>query len=57
MFNAWLTSSFQHYIVDISLDKIEENGGVEFTGIPEGIPSMAEYLADYCAVTVRTDNF
>lgn len=46
--------SCQHYIVDISSDKIGENGGLEFTGIPEGVPSLTEYLADYCAITVRT---
>ncbi|KAH6780153.1 acyl-CoA dehydrogenase-like protein [Perilla frutescens var. hirtella] len=40
-----------HYIVDISLDKVGKNGGLEFTGIPEGIPSLAEYLVEYCAVT------
>ncbi|KAL0323434.1 UNVERIFIED_CONTAM: putative acyl-CoA dehydrogenase IBR3 [Sesamum angustifolium] len=38
-----------HYVVDISLDKVEKNGGLELTGIPEGVPSLAEYLADYCA--------
>lgn len=48
------TVSCQHYIVDISLDKVEKNGGLEFTGIPEGIPTLAEYLAEYCATTVRT---
>lgn len=50
--------SCQHYIVDISLDKVEKNEGLELTGIPEGVPSLAEYLADYCASTVRTlDDF
>lgn len=44
----------QHYVVDISLDKVEQNDGLEFTGIPEGVPTLAEYLAEYCAVTVRT---
>ncbi|KAK6146188.1 hypothetical protein DH2020_020057 [Rehmannia glutinosa] len=41
--------SCMHYIVDISLDKVEKNGGLELTGIPEGVPSLADYLADYCA--------
>ncbi|KAG6396334.1 hypothetical protein SASPL_142482 [Salvia splendens] len=40
-----------HYVLDISLDKVENNGGLEFTGIPEGVPTLAEYLAEYCAVT------
>ncbi|KAL1539114.1 putative acyl-CoA dehydrogenase ibr3 [Salvia divinorum] len=40
-----------HYVMDISLDKVENNGGLEFTGIPEGVPTLAEYLAEYCAVT------
>ncbi|KAI3459252.1 hypothetical protein Pfo_015915 [Paulownia fortunei] len=38
-----------HYIVDISLDKVEKNEGLELAGIPDGVPSLAEYLADYCA--------
>ncbi|KAL6526505.1 putative acyl-CoA dehydrogenase ibr3 [Orobanche gracilis] len=38
-----------HYFVDISLDKVEKYGGLELAGIPEGIPSLADYLADYCA--------
>ncbi|GER27674.1 acyl-CoA dehydrogenase-related [Striga asiatica] len=41
--------SCMHYIVDISLDKVEKNGGLEFTGLPDGVPSLPEYLADYCA--------
>ncbi|KAK4477839.1 hypothetical protein RD792_017102 [Penstemon davidsonii] len=40
-----------HYIVDISLDKVEQNGGLELSGIPEGVPSLAKYLGDYCAAT------
>ncbi|PIN12046.1 putative acyl-CoA dehydrogenase [Handroanthus impetiginosus] len=38
-----------HYIVDISLDKVKKNEGLESTGIPQGVPSMVEYLKDYCA--------
>lgn len=49
-----LSVTCQHYIVDISLDRVEKNGGLEFTEIPEGIPTLAEYLAEYCAITVRT---
>ncbi|CAI9779745.1 unnamed protein product [Fraxinus pennsylvanica] len=38
-----------HYIVDIALDEEQESGGLELTGIPEGVPSLAEYLAYYCS--------
>ncbi|CAA3030184.1 probable acyl- dehydrogenase IBR3 [Olea europaea subsp. europaea] len=38
-----------HYIVNIALDEVQENGGLELTGIPEGVPSLAEYLAYYCS--------
>ncbi|KAL7080901.1 hypothetical protein ACP275_14G006900 [Erythranthe tilingii] len=38
-----------HYIVDISSDEVKKNEGLEFSGIPEGVPSLAEYLAEYCA--------
>ncbi|XP_021721549.1 probable acyl-CoA dehydrogenase IBR3 [Chenopodium quinoa] len=38
-----------HYVVDYSIDKIGQDKGLEETGIPEGIPSMAEYLAEYCS--------
>ncbi|XP_057539545.1 probable acyl-CoA dehydrogenase IBR3 [Amaranthus tricolor] len=37
------------YVVDASIDKIGQDKGLEETGIPEGIPSMAEYVADYCS--------
>lgn len=51
---AYLSFSCQHYIVDISLDKAEKNEGLELIGIPEGVPSLADYVADYCAASVRT---
>ncbi|GAB2295238.1 Putative acyl-CoA dehydrogenase ibr3 [Dionaea muscipula] len=38
-----------HYIVDARLDKVGQNKGLEETGIPKGIPSMAQYLAEYCS--------
>ncbi|KAL3641914.1 putative acyl-CoA dehydrogenase ibr3 [Castilleja foliolosa] len=41
--------SCMHYIVDISLDEVKKNGGHELIGIPEGAPSLEQYLADYCA--------
>ncbi|KAJ7955141.1 acyl-CoA dehydrogenase-related [Quillaja saponaria] len=34
------------YIADIATEKVQE--GFELTGIPEGIPSQAQYLAEYC---------
>ncbi|XP_057957891.1 probable acyl-CoA dehydrogenase IBR3 [Malania oleifera] len=37
-----------HYNVDIEIDKPQVEG-LELTGIPEGIPSQAEYLAEYCS--------
>lgn len=40
-----------HYLVDIDLDKVQENEGLEVSGIPEGIPSLPEYLADYCSAS------
>lgn len=36
------------YLVDVNLDHPQLGTGFEFTGIPEGIPSQAEYLAEYC---------
>ncbi|WOL11810.1 hypothetical protein Cni_G20574 [Canna indica] len=41
------------YLVDSSLGEQESYGGLEFSGIPEGIPSMAEYLALYCSAAGR----
>ncbi|GLU08415.1 hypothetical protein SLE2022_253290 [Rubroshorea leprosula] len=37
------------YITEISLEKEQLGKGLEVVGIPEGIPSQAEYLAEYCA--------
>ncbi|XP_017222928.1 probable acyl-CoA dehydrogenase IBR3 isoform X1 [Daucus carota subsp. sativus] len=39
-----------HYLVDVDVDKLQ-NEGIEATGIPEGIPSLPEYLADYCSAS------
>ncbi|KAG8372927.1 hypothetical protein BUALT_Bualt12G0118000 [Buddleja alternifolia] len=44
--------SCMHYIVDISLDEVSKNQGLEMT-VPEGVPSLAEYLADYCSAAGR----
>ncbi|CAA2997245.1 probable acyl- dehydrogenase IBR3 [Olea europaea subsp. europaea] len=38
-----------YYIVDIALDEVQDNGGLELTEIPNGVPSLAEYLAYYCS--------
>ncbi|GMY27793.1 probable acyl-CoA dehydrogenase IBR3 [Fagus crenata] len=37
-----------HYIVGIGLGDGQHPDGMELAGIPEGIPSQAEYLAEYC---------
>ncbi|OVA02616.1 Aminoglycoside phosphotransferase [Macleaya cordata] len=39
------------YILDVTNDNAESYDGFEVTGIPQGIPSLAEYLAEYCSVT------
>ncbi|KAG0502639.1 hypothetical protein HPP92_002711 [Vanilla planifolia] len=36
------------YVVDLKLSEDGPYGGFELTGRPEGIPSLPEYLADYC---------
>ncbi|KAG7995964.1 hypothetical protein I3843_01G136800 [Carya illinoinensis] len=42
-----------HYIVDTDLGKAQPNQGMELTGTPEGIPSQAEFLAEYCSAARR----
>ncbi|XP_058212506.1 probable acyl-CoA dehydrogenase IBR3 isoform X3 [Rhododendron vialii] len=37
------------YIVDAGLGKVQQDEGLEATGIPEGIPTQSEFLADYCS--------
>lgn len=37
------------YVVDSAPEKLGQDEGLEESGIPEGIPSMAEYVAEYCA--------
>ncbi|MCL7022889.1 hypothetical protein MKW94_025661 [Papaver nudicaule] len=39
------------YIMDLTDDNTESPDGFETTGIPDGIPSLAEYLAEYCSLT------
>jgi len=43
-------SSWKPYIADIGPEKVHE--GIEHFGLPEGIPSLPEYLADYCSLAV-----
>ena len=49
-----IISSFpwQHYIVGIGLGDGQHGDGMELAGIPEGIPSQAEYLAEYCHAAI-----
>ncbi|KAF9673266.1 hypothetical protein SADUNF_Sadunf10G0006400 [Salix dunnii] len=39
------------YIVDVNLENQQVGKGFELTRIPEGIPSQAEYLAEYCSAS------
>ncbi|KAI5581074.1 hypothetical protein POPTR_008G219000v4 [Populus trichocarpa] len=39
------------YNVDINLENQQAGKGFELTGIPEGIPSQAEFLAEYCSAS------
>ncbi|XP_026422063.1 probable acyl-CoA dehydrogenase IBR3 [Papaver somniferum] len=39
------------YVMDVTDDNSESPGGFETTGIPDGIPSLAEFLAEYCSLT------
>lgn len=41
--------SCMNYIVEISPQGTDTDDGFEYAGAPEGIPSMAEYLAYYCS--------
>ncbi|KAJ8766424.1 hypothetical protein K2173_022483 [Erythroxylum novogranatense] len=43
--------SCMHYNVDVDISKEQMGKGLEVTGIPEGIPSLAEYLAEYCSAS------
>ncbi|KAL3505695.1 hypothetical protein ACH5RR_031077 [Cinchona calisaya] len=43
-----------HYIANVaSGDDVEENAGFELTNFPDGVPSLAEYLSDYCSAAGR----
>ncbi|XP_055818339.1 probable acyl-CoA dehydrogenase IBR3 isoform X2 [Solanum dulcamara] len=41
------------YIVNIASESIEENNGFELTSYPDGVPSLSNYLRDYCSATGR----
>uniref|UniRef100_A0A0D9X2W2 Acyl-CoA dehydrogenase family member 11 n=1 Tax=Leersia perrieri TaxID=77586 RepID=A0A0D9X2W2_9ORYZ len=40
------------YIIDASSDSYSY-GGFEYTGVPDGIPSLEEYLTVYCSISAR----
>nr|GMD33261.1 probable acyl-CoA dehydrogenase IBR3 [Ipomoea batatas] len=42
-----------NYIVNIASMNLEENDGFELKSFPEGIPSLVEFLADYCSAAGR----
>ena len=44
---------WQHYIVNVQLDKEHVSEGLETTGLPDGILSMPEFLLEYCSALVR----
>lgn len=39
--------------MNIASESIEENNGFELTSFPDGVPSLANYLGDYCSSAVR----
>ncbi|KAL6990006.1 putative acyl-CoA dehydrogenase ibr3 [Sarracenia purpurea var. burkii] len=41
------------FIVDVGTDGVQQQGGFEVTGRPEGIPSLAEHLAEYCSAAKK----
>ena len=45
---------WQPYIVQIGPESEQPGKGLELIGIPEGIPSQAEFLAEYCFEAVST---
>lgn len=54
LIGTFLILSWQPYIVDAGLGKVQQDEGFEVTGIPEGIPTQAEFLAEYCSAAVRS---
>jgi len=51
---VFLLFSWKTYIADIGPENVHE--GMERSGLPEGIPSLPEYLADYCSLAVSVIN-
>lgn len=49
MYSSWY---WQHYIVNVQLDKEHVSEGLETAGLPEGILSMPEFLLEYCSASV-----
>ncbi|KAL3380203.1 hypothetical protein AABB24_000702 [Solanum stoloniferum] len=41
------------FIVNIASESIEENNGFELTSFPDGVPSLSNYLGDYCSAAGR----
>uniref|UniRef100_A0A0E0AP87 Acyl-CoA dehydrogenase n=1 Tax=Oryza glumipatula TaxID=40148 RepID=A0A0E0AP87_9ORYZ len=41
------------YIIDATTSTGYSYGGFEYTGIPDGIPPLEEYLAAYCSISAR----
>ncbi|KAI4311143.1 hypothetical protein MLD38_036062 [Melastoma candidum] len=46
-----IASSSMSYFIDLEADARNLVKGMEFTGVPEGIPSQAQYLAEYCSAS------
>lgn len=46
-------SNSQPYIVDATINDSDRHDGFERAGLPEGIPSQAEFIAEYCIASVR----
>ncbi|KAL5996203.1 putative acyl-CoA dehydrogenase ibr3 [Asimina triloba] len=47
-----VASNCMPYVFDLNVNDAQSYDGMEVTGIPEGIPSQAEYLAEYCSAAV-----
>lgn len=50
----FLLLSWKTYIADVGPENVRE--GMERSGLPEGIPSLPEYLAEYCSLAVSVLN-
>lgn len=52
IYSSWY---WQHYIVNVQLDKEHVSEGLETAGLPEGIISMPEFLLEYCSASVSPE--